>query len=170
MDRRGFLGRLLSGLAVAATAPALDLFHVPSVAAAEASGLVIPTYAGAFRALVADALTLLREELPWNSYLLVKDARIGDGPLTAHYSIEMLARDSDDMDRDAFRERFLRPAMASLAHRASDVSAFGILTIPTMVEHGAVMTDTAHGVSLRGLRDYSLQYESERLLFDVVCG
>ena len=171
MDRRGFLGRLLAGMGTVALAPALDLFHVPSVEAATASGIIVPTYQGAFSAMVTDALEMFSDGLPWPRYLLERDGRIGMGPISNQISIALDPfQTADAVDGVDFRERYLRPSMLALSVQAREASAFGVMPLPVGIYEGAIATNQTRGVSIRGLRAYQIERDQDLLRFDVVFG
>ena len=173
MDRRGFIGRLLGGLAAAAMAPALDLLPAAEAATpiseAIASG-VVPTYRSQFDRLCYEAMKVLAQQMP-GDYELVHDRKFTGR--CEHLNVAI--HEQETLSAQTFEEamdRYIAPAVVMLAEeaKARRVQSFGVLPVPPGAYQSTVVTHQQRGISIRGTCGYSIWEDLNYFRLDILVG
>jgi len=164
IDRRGFLGRLLGGLAVAALAPAVDLFGT----SLDALTAPAPTYEDIFHRLMMESLRRFERRLSGN-YQLVTGGRLEETGLINQFGVDFMPGQSLNEDTfDAFMDRQVDPALVQLATRVEHATKFGLLPLPTAAMRAFRVDNERRGISMRGITDYVMETNGFMLRLDVV--
>lgn len=168
-SRRGFLRLLGLGSAAAVIAKPLTIGDW----ARQDLSVVLPETA------VVTAAPDVPVSLPWMTEAIADrvagllGARFAHSPaqavgadLSHQYSIRLAYHDQQDRFlASAFKDQFLDPAGAALAHRCAQrpISKFGALALPTVLAEAAVVRHVETGVIVRGVRFF----DPEAGLWDV---